>query len=477
MALRRIAIATIGSALIFGSFVAAPSQAASRVTLQVWGFGNVFEPRIVMKYGWVTGNTSWSNLQKTLIRQGKIKLLNPNVTLNIVGGGSNPDGAWQKLSYALPSTAAPDVAAIEMAYIAQARVRATAAQFYDLNTKGARTIKSQYLPFRYAQGTALNGAQIGIPTDVGGLAIAYRTDLFRAAGFPTARTSVAKLWPTWSAFIATGKRFNAKSSAQFIDSAGNMYQAILNQGTSKYQNPATKRYDYRGITSSYIVKNSLVKKAFDYTAAASCTARSAGKCSQSIGTKIPQYNAGWGAAISKNAFATVLAPAWALDYIKQFAPSTKGKWDIAPAPGVGGNLGGSMLSIPRKADNPTAAWAFIKWYLSPTQQLDTFKQYGLFPSTYKLYSTTSIKAYKDPFFNNAPLGLIYSQSALKLKPIPAGPVDRAIDNVIGQALSRIQNGQQTRSCTMGGKGYAPQTSGAAWCQALTDISKLGLVGK
>ena len=478
MALRRIVATVIGGALVLGALVVAPSQAAQKVTLQVWGFGNVFERDIVMKYGMIQGNKSWTNLQASLIKQKKLKVLNPNVTLVISGGGSQPDAAYFKLSAALPGNAAPDVAAIEMAYMGQTRVKSTANQFIDLNSlpKGAKTIKSDYLPFRYAQGISATGTQIGLPTDVGGLAVAYRTDLFRKAGFPTSRTAVAKLWPNWEKFIATGKKFQAKSTSAFIDSSGNMFQAILNQGTSKYSNPKTKKYDYVRSGSSfksYVISNPSVKRAFNLTASAGCIARKNGKCSDSIGTKIPQYNTGWGAAIEKNAFATVLAPAWALDYITQFAPKTRGKWDVAAAPGVGGNLGGSMLSIPKKADNIAEAWKFIKWYLAPAQQLDTFKKYKLFPTTYKLYNQPAIKNYKDPFFNNAPIGVIYSNSAVKLKPILAGPLDRAIDNQFGAALSRISFGNQTKA----GCGASAQSTAAAWCQAVSDIGRLGLSGK
>ncbi len=105
--------------------------------------------------------------------------------------------------------------------------------------------------------------------------------------------------------------------------------------------------------------------------------------------------------------------------------------------------------------------------LTPAQQLATFQQYGLFPTTYKVYSQPAIKNYKDKFFNSAPVGQIYSTSALKLKPIFAGPKDRLIDSTFGQALSRITQGTQTKSCGT----FAAQTVGAAWCQALDDIKR------
>jgi cellobiose transport system substrate-binding protein len=146
-----------------------------------------------------------------------------------------------------------------------------------------------------------------------------------------------------------------------------------------------------------------------------------------------------------------------MDYIKQQAPKTKGKWNIASLPGGGGNIGGSQLTIPAAAKHPKEAWEFMKWYLAPAQQLTVFKEYGLFPSTKSLYDDAAVKNYKDPFFSNAPVGSIYTAGALSLKPIFEGRKQRAIDNIFGQALSRIALKKQTAS--------------AGWKQALAEIKK------
>ena len=425
----------VAAAAMVGATFMAPAQAASKVTLTVWSFGNVFEPKIVDAY----------------------RKAHPNITIKITK--MNLDDEHNKLLYALPSRAVPDVAAVEMAYMGQFRQPMIATQFTNLNTLGADKIAGEYLPFRWAQGTGLNRAQIGLPTDVGGLAVAYRVDLFKKAGLPTDRTKVAALWPTWDRFISLGKQFQQKMpGTTFMDSTGTLFAAVLNQGNQKYYDEKTRQTIYR--------TNPLISEAFNIAAKAGCTFKKNGKCAGSIGTKINQFSPDWGAAMNKGAFATVLAPAWMLDYIKQQAPKTSGKWDVAAVPGGGGgNMGGSMLTIPKKAANVKAAWDFISWYLAPAQQLTTFKEYGLFPTTYKVYSKPVIQNYKDKFFSNAPTGKIYSSSALKLKPIFAGAKDRLIDSTFGQALSRITQGSQTKSCD----NFKPQTIEAAWCQALADI--------
>ena len=170
------------STVVLVSTVALPaSQAAPKVTLSIWTYGNVLDPVLVARY----------------------EKLNPNI--KIQAKKNDLDGSAQSLRYALPSTAVPDIAAIEISYMGE--FRNYTQYFTDLNemTPSASTIESNFLGWRWSQMVADTGQTLGIPTDVGGLAVAYRTDLFKKAGLPTDREAVSKLWPTWDAFIATGK--------------------------------------------------------------------------------------------------------------------------------------------------------------------------------------------------------------------------------------------------------------------------------
>ena len=147
--------------------------------------------------------------------------------------------------------------------------------------------------------------------------------------------------------------------------------------------------------------------------------------------------------MNKGAMATILAPAWMLDYIKKQAPDTKGKWDIADLPVGGGNQGGTQLAIPSYSKNKQAAFDFLTWYLAPEQQLKVFKTYGLFPSASVLYDDAALLDYKDEFFSNAPVGQIYTKGVLKLKPIFEGELQRKIDSTFGAGLGRVASKKMT----------------------------------
>ena len=427
-----VSLALIAGVTSMGLGMVTPAHAADPVTITIWTFGDVIEPALVKDY----------------------KALHPEVTLQIKKSDLDPLNGTNMVT-ACTAGNGPDIAAVEVSY--SGYWRSYPRCFTDLRTiknsdgKSAKDIAGDYLPWRWAQGVGYDDSVIGIPTDVGGLEVAYRTDLFKKAGLPTDRTKVSALWPTWDKFIATGKKYmksvsaaDKKTGVGFMDSAGTIYSAVLNQGTTKY-------YQNDGTDTGKLVyaTNPQVKKAWDTT----ITALNAG-----IGTRISQFTADWNVGMTKGTFAAMLAPAWMMDYIKSQAPDTAGKWDIASMPGGGGNQGGTQLTIPASAKNKQAAWDFISWYLAPAQQLKVFKTYGLFPSTPSLYSDPALTGFSDPFFNNAPVGKIYSAGILKLKPIFEGKLNRAIDQAMGAGLGRVASKKQTAA--------------QSWAQVLSDLKKV-----
>ena len=409
------------------------------IVLTVNTFGDVIQPALVAEYRKLRPDV------KLAIKKSDLDALNGTglFTQCAAGGAGNPD-----------------IAAVEISY--SGFWRSYPQCFVDLRTlsntagKNATDIKKDYLPWRWEHGVGYNDSVIGIPTDVGGLEAAYRWDLFKLAGLPYTRAAVSSAWSTWPKFIAFGKKYLAATKTSkfkaglaaltktgttenkkfyatqkpvgFMDNIGTVYPAVMNQGTEKY-------YRNNGTDQGLLIfkTNKQVKLAFDTTISANTA---------NIGTRIGQFSSDWNVGMTKGTFAAMLAPAWMTSYIKGQAPTTKGKWDIASAPGGGGNMGGSQLTIPKGSKNQQEAWNFISWYLAPAQQLKVFEMYGLFPSTPSLYTNKVITSGKDPFFNNAPVGQIYATGVKKLKPIFEGKLQRCIDMAMGSAISLVANGKE-----------------------------------
>lgn len=336
---------------------------------------------------------------------------------------------------------AADVEAIEVGFIAQ--FKAQPDRFVNLRQHGAGNLKNRWLPWKWQQALGRRGEIVGLGTDVGSLAICYRRDLFQRAGLPSNRAAVSKLWPTWQAFVAAGRRFqaNAPKGVTFFDSGSNVYNAMVGQ-----LNPAY--YDRSG--KVIVATNPRVKAAWDLTMQAIQAGQSAG---------FAAFSNDWNTGFKKGSFATVTCPAWMMGYIQGQAPNTKGKWDIASVPGTGGNWGGSFLAVPKQSKNAALAAELVKFLTSPASESYVFKQTGNLPSQPALLKSKAVAGFKNPFFNNAPVGQIFANSALRLKPQIIGPQQGAIQTAGSNAIQRVEQRKQTPA--------------KSWAQFLKDVKAVG----
>jgi cellobiose transport system substrate-binding protein len=359
----------------------------------------------------------------------------PDINIKLTEVGDTSETA-QALTAALAGGKVPDLVLIQgddMPKFMQAPEN-----FVDLATLGADQMTGDYLDWVISQSTTEDGRVIGIPTDVGGMAIAYRTDLFEAAGLPTDRDQVSELWPTWDAFLEVGEQYVAQTGKPFLDNTPTsiFFQAV-NQGSERYYD-ANRELSYD--------KNPQVKAAFDLT----LRMYEAG-----ISGRIASWTPGWTAGMSKGDFAVMSAPSWMLNAIKTNAPDSAGKWDVATIPGGSGNWGGSYLAIPARAKNPAAAWDYIAKMQSPDGQLAHFLEHGSLPTTPSVYTDPRLLAKTDPFFSDAPIGQIYTESVVNIEPFYIGPDDATIGSELLNTLTSVEQGQ-----------VAPDE---AWDTALTNV--------
>jgi cellobiose transport system substrate-binding protein len=344
----------------------------------------------------------------------------PDVEVKLTEVGSSVETA-QALTTALAGGKVPDLVLIQGDDLPQFVEQPQ--NFRDLRDFGADAIQDDYLDWVISQSIAANGEILGIPTDVGGMAIAYRTDLFAEAGLPTDREEVGELWPTWDAFIETGRTYTEATGEPFVDNASTtiFFQAV-NQGPMKYYD------DDRNLAYD---RSPQVRAAFDY----SLQAIEAG-----ITARHSSFSSGWRAALAEGDFAVVAAPSWMLNQVRDNAPDTEGLWDIATIPGGAGNWGGSYLAIPARAENPEAAWDYVSEMQSPEGQLAQFVRSGSLPTTPSVYGDPELTSLEDPFFSGAPIGVIYTDSLLGLEPFYIGPDSSAIGQEFLNVVTNVEEG-------------------------------------
>ncbi|WP_406193691.1 extracellular solute-binding protein [Kitasatospora sp. NBC_01560] len=365
--------------------------------------------------------------------------LHPNITVKQTD--TQDEGQyWQALQTKLAGGGGlADVQGLEVGRVASV-LQKQADKFTDLKTLGLGAVNDELVPWKGAAVKSADGRILGAGTDIGPEAICFRTDLLKAAGLPTDRTELAARWSTWQGYLDLGKEYVAKATPGNVwtDSAAGLFTAEVGQQKVRYADESGKPV----FDSSQAVK----------TAWGDATRLVA----DGLSAKLPQWTPEWNKAFSTGKFATLSCPAWMLGFIKgQAGEAGSGTWDVAPGPGRTGNWGGSYLTVPKTAKHPKEAAELIKWLTAKEQQQTLFTKQGSFPSS--TGAQAAIKDVADPYFNNAPIGRIFSESAAAMPAQVLGVDDGVIGKAFTDALGEVER-----------TGTAPD---AAWKHATDNIRK------
>ncbi|MEU7870581.1 ABC transporter substrate-binding protein [Dactylosporangium sp. NPDC049140] len=332
---------------------------------------------------------------------------------------------------------AGDIEGIDTGFIAQMRERGNL--FVDLGQQR----QPEYLDWKWKASLTKDGKQIAYGTDVGGLAMCYRRDLFEKAGVPFERDQVSAAWGGgWDKYLQFGREYAKKAPAgsAFFDGGGQLFNAVIGQAPVGY---------YSEDNTIVVGTNPEVRAAWDLSVQA---------IQSNLSAKLIGSSQEWNNGFAKSQFATIACPAWMMTKIKDQSKDAAGKWDVAAVPGGGGNWGGSYLAIPKQGKHIDEAKALAAWLTAPEQQARVFTEQGNLPSIPALYDRPEIAQFKSDFFNNAPVGQLFTAAAKQLKPQYQGPRAGDIQTTIRDGLVRIEQGKQS-----------PEDS---WKQTVGDVNRL-----
>jgi cellobiose transport system substrate-binding protein len=346
----------------------------------------------------------------------------PGITISYEST-QDEDKYWPALQTRMASgSGVADVQGIEVSRIADV-VANQPDQWTDLRDTPAADAIGRYIDWKEPAATTPDGAVLGLGTDIGPMGMCYRSDLLQQAGLPTDPAQLAAQMPTWDAYLALGERFKASAPATtaWADAAGGIYDAMTSQ-------LEVKNYDKAG--NLIFDSNPDLRSRFDTAAKAAQAGLTA---------KLEQFaDPGWDQGFSSGSYATIACPSWMIGYIKGKAgDGGSGKWNVTSLPGgAGGNWGGAYLGIPQASKHKDEAAKLIAWLTAPEQQAKVFRAVGNFPSTTD--GIASVADATDPYFDNAPIGKIFSESAKNAPVQILGPEDGVIKNAMVQALLSVE---------------------------------------
>ncbi|MDQ1485444.1 MAG: cellobiose transport system substrate-binding protein [Actinomycetota bacterium] len=351
--------------------------------------------------------------------------LHPNVTIKEDTVQQSSDYYKALQTHLAAGSGLDDIQAIEIGFVADITAN-HADQFVDFNSlpEGAQ-LKSTFYPWKWSMASTSDGKTLGVGTDAGPEAMCYRTDLLKAAGLPSDRATLNAQWATWDGFIKFGQQYQASANkpagSHFLDSAASVFNTAVTQGTEEYNNSAGKP----DVANSDGVK----------TAWALATKAAQAKITAGLG----QFTTPWNKAFANGAFAAIACPSWMTGYItSQAGQAVSGSWDVANLPGGAANWGGSWLGVPKAGKHQAEAAALAEWLTAPAQQVTMWTSQGHFPSSSTAAKDPAVAAATSDYFNKAPVGQIFGDSASKLKMVPIGPYDTQIQSALTTALGNVE---------------------------------------
>ncbi len=349
--------------------------------------------------------------------------------------------------YIATGKGAGDVVALEEGIINEFKINP--GNWVDLNPL-VGDLSSQYLPWKYELGKAPDGRLIGLPTDVGSLAVCYRRDLFQAAGLPADRDAVSALWPTWDQFISTAQKYRTATGKGMLDSVTTAASAVVFQvGGENFYSADNQLYKGDAKPENLVAANSpAVKQAWE-TAVKLINANATAKTAT--------WSTEWNNGFKNGTFAATFCPSWMTGIVQNNSGAeNSGKWDVAAVPGGGGNWGGSWLAVPTQSKYPTQAADLAKFLTSAEGQVAAFVAKGPLPTNLTALQNPQFQSYQNAYFNNAPTGKIFGGSVAGIKPLILGPKHAAVkEKAMEPALQALEQGKITE----------PE----AWQQFLKDV--------
>ncbi|GAB3647907.1 ABC transporter substrate-binding protein [Glycomyces tarimensis] len=345
-----------------------------------------------------------------------------NIDVVIEGDGANWDNEVRPALDASLETGsgAGDIVGVEEQAVTE--LYNNAEHWVDLGAQGYDDRAADYLEWKWNIGHSADGTLVGFGTDVGGMGMCYRKDLFEQAGITTDRAELAERWSDWDGFKDVAQEFvDSDVDAAFLDSPTQLQNMILGQTAGGADGEMYVDAD-GNLTLDSNAATTSVQTVLDLHEMGA------------IGPFV-SWSEEWIAAQAEGGFAVMPCPGWMTGVIEgNSGADNAGNWDMAAAPGVAGNWGGAWLSVPASTPHPEEAAELAAWLTAPEQQVKVFEAVGNYPSSPTAQEDPAVTEATNAYFSDAPIGQIIGESVRNFPPLEYGllhhPVKQAVEGVL-----------------------------------------------
>ncbi len=318
---------------------------------------------------------------------------------------------------------APDVAAVEIGYIAKF---VSAGGMVNLLPKPyeATRFKKDIAPYAWAQATADDGRLIALPVDIAPGCAYYRRDIFAQFNQDINAIRTMQDLYDFGKKVTRDTNGDGKVDRWLIPNAGDIATMIFKTGAF---------FDNKG---KCLVDTERFKLAFEWAK----KFRDAGMDAQ-----IGAWTNEWFTCFQEGLIAYQPCGAWLGGHLQNWmAPDTRGKWGVAPFPALtaGGaplmvGWGGSFLAIPEQSKHKDAAWKFIEFVCADTDsQMSSFVKTNAFPAWMPAWSGDYFKE-KIEFLGGQQARLLWIDLAKRIPEVPTSKFDIIANDIVNRALTAV----------------------------------------
>ncbi|MCW6003980.1 extracellular solute-binding protein [Micromonospora sp. CPCC 205371] len=324
---------------------------------------------------------------------------NPNIQVKVQTGPNGNGGTYQNFFNQLKAGNAPDLGQIEYDTLPSFRVQDGLANLAacDIVT-GA---KDKFVDWTWNQVTfGRQDSVYGIPQDAGPMALFYRADLFKQNNIavPT----------TWAEYATAAEK--VKAAGGYIT---NFSQSDVNQFAGLAWQAGGRWFGNDGSQWTVDFSDAKTTQVADYW-------------QDLIGRKlvstVPPWTTEWDNAYNTGQAWTWVSAVWGANSIATGAPTTKGKWAVAPMPQwnagdkSAGNWGGSSTAIFKSSKHPYEAAQFALWLNTSDEALTLLNQKAnLYPAT-KAGATLPALTTGVDFYGGQKIYEVFAEASAQVSP-------------------------------------------------------------
>jgi multiple sugar transport system substrate-binding protein len=324
---------------------------------------------------------------------------NPDIQVAVQTGPNGNGGTYKNFFNQIQAGNAPDLGQIEYDALPNFRVQDGVVNIADC--AGVSDAKSQFVDWTWNQVSfGETNAVYAVPQDIGPEALYYRADLFEAAGIPVPTT--------WAEYAAAAEKIRALGGyiTNFSQSDINAFAGLVWQNGGQW-------FNNDGTDWTVTMDSAKSDEVATYWQ---------GLLTKDLVAKLPPWTDEWNAAYDQGTMWTWVSAVWGANTISSGAPSTAGKWAVAPMPQwnagekAAGNWGGSSTAVLKGSKHPYEAAKFALWLNTDAEALTAMNESAnIYPAT-TAGQQLPVFAEGLPFYGGQKIYDVFAAAAAQVNP-------------------------------------------------------------